>query len=94
MSITLNELQVYKLRVSLIAFKWGERQSNFDSKHGWVQAGSDVYLDQVTDGLAAFHLFGEDCKGLYVRFPVEYTDDYLEIVLDETGQPETIKDKA
>lgn len=94
MTITLNELQIYKLRVGLIAFKWGERQSNMDSKHGWIQPGSHVYLDQVKDGLASFHLFGEDCKGLYVRFPVEYADDHLELVLDASGQPEMVKENA
>ncbi len=88
--MTLTELQVYRLRVSLIAFKWGEYQSNMDSKHGWVHAGSDVWHDQTVDGLATFGLFGEECKGLYVRFPVEYADDYLEAVLNDSGQPEML----
>ncbi len=94
MSITLNELQVYKLRVGLPARAWGELSNEFDTSHGWIQPGSHCYLDQVKDGRAAFHLFGEECAGLYVRFPVEYADNHLELVLDEEGQPAMMKEKT
>ncbi len=95
MAIALNELQVYKLKVGLFAHKWGEKQNLFGGGHGMVQPGSQCYLDQVTEsGWAVFHLFGEECKGLYVTLPSSYADDQLEIVLDANDRVVMVEQKA
>lgn len=95
MSITLNELQVYKLKVSLFAHRWREKADMFGGDHGVIQSGSHCYLDQITkDGWALFHLFGEDCKGLYVMLPVSYADSEIEEVLDEDGKVMMMKEKT
>lgn len=95
MSIVLNELQVYRLKVGLVAHRWSEPSNLFGKGAGIIQPGSHCYLDRVTsDGWALFHLFGEDCKGLYVKLPTDYADDQLEEVLDEAGKPVTMTKNA
>ena len=92
MSIKLKEFQVYKLRVGLPIRKFGEKASTFETKYGMTVAGSYVWLDQISDGCAVFHLFGEDLINLYVEIPIIWTNDCLEMVLDKHGNPEIVKE--
>jgi hypothetical protein len=94
----LRELQIYRLKVGLFAYRYGEKAGLLDT-HGLVHAGSHVWLDQVTpDGWAVFGLFNAEgggfLRGLYVKCPVEITDDQVEEVRGEDGQPAMVLEKA
>lgn len=95
--MTLTELHVYRLKVGLPTYRWGVPGSMADST-SMVTPGSHVWLDQIApDGWAVLGLFTEEGqidRVHYARLPVEYADDQLEEVLDETGKPEVLIDSA
>lgn len=89
--MTLTEFQVYRLKVGLLAHRFGETTNCLESRYGLVHAGSDVWLDQVKDGWASCHLFGKEHSGLYVTFPVDIAESQVEEVLDKDGKPEMVE---